>query len=422
VTPPAAWFQEARFGLFVHWGHYAQHGWEASWPLVGGNAALPLCPNVPVGAYHSSASSFAPRRGSPRDWIALARRAGMRYAVLTAKHHDGFALFATKRSDFSVVNGPYRGDIVREFVDATREAGLRVGLYFSLCDWHHPDYPAFREEDKPYGARGLPKPTPEQWSRYLDFLFGQIRELLTSYGRIDLLWFDGGWERSAEQWRARELEDMIRALQPEIVLNDRLPGAGDYATPEQIIPAKPLPGPWESCLTMNESWGWVPYDTAYKSARELVHSLCETASRGGNLLLNVSPRGDGTLPPEQVERLEALSGWMERYAASIVGTGPGLEPWQFHGPSTRRGERIFLHLLARPYEEIAVRGIPVRRVRAVRHLATGAALEHRERISALDRAIRNPDPVGELRIRVPEALLDPFATVIELEIRGPGPG
>ena len=414
MAPPAAWFQEARFGLFVHWGHYAQHGWEASWPLVGGTPALPLCPNVPVGAYHVSARSFSPRRGAAQEWLGLARRAGMRYAVLTAKHHDGFALFATKHSDFCVANGPYRGDLVREFVDATREAGLRVGLYFSLCDWHHPDYPAFSEADKPYGARGLPRPTPEQWRRYLEFLFGQIRELLVNYGTIDLLWFDGGWEHGSDEWRARELEELIRELQPGIVLNDRLPGVGDYATPEQIVPAKPLPGPWESCLTMNESWGWVPHDTDYKSARELVHTLCETASRGGNLLLNVSPRGDGSLPPEQVERLEGIARWMEHCAESIVGTKPGLEPWQFHGPSTRRGERIFLHLLTRPYDEVVVRGIPVARVRAVRQLATGTDLEHRARVSALDRAIRNPDPVGELRIRVPEGLVDAIATVIEL--------
>lgn len=416
MTPPAAWFHEARFGLFVHWGHYSQHGWEASWPLVGGNAALPLCPNIPVGAYHASAQGFAPRPGSPREWLALARRAGMRYAVLTAKHHDGYALFATKQGSFSVANGPYRGDLVREFVAATREAGLRVGLYFSLCDWHHPDSPAFTEEHKPYGARGLPRPTPAQWSRYLEFLFGQIRELLTHYGTIDLLWFDGGWEHGADEWRAKQLEELIRRLQPEIVLNDRLPGVGDYATPEQIVPARGLPGPWESCLTMNESWGWVPHDTDYKSARELVHTLCETAARGGNLLLNASPRGDGSLPAEQVERLEAIGDWMERCSGSIVGTEPGLEPWQFHGPSTRRGTRIFLHLLARPYEEVVVRGIRVHQVRAVRQLATGAALEHRARVSALDRALRNPDPVGELRIRVPEELLDPLATVIELQL------
>jgi alpha-L-fucosidase len=303
-------------------------------------------------------------------------------------------------------------------VDATRAAGLRVGLYFSLCDWHHPDYPAFTDADKPYGAAGLPRPTEDQWSRYLEFLFGQIRELLTHYGTIDLLWFDGGWERSGGQWRAKELEEMIRGLQPGIVLNDRLPGVGDYATPEQLVPPRPLAGPWESCLTMNESWGFVPYDADYKSARELVHTLCETAARGGNLLLNVSPQGDGRLPAEQVERLEAIGSWMARHGESIVGSEPGLDPWQFHGPSTRRGGRIFLHLLARPYDEVAVRGIAVARVRAVRHLATGTDLEHRARVSALDRAIRNPDPVGELRIRVPEGLLDPLATVVELEFAG----
>ncbi len=415
----ATWFQEARFGMFIHWGHYAQHGWEASWPLVGGTPALPHCPNVPVGAYHASAKSFSPRPGSPREWVALAGRAGMRYAVLTAKHHDGFALFATQRSDFSVARGAYRGDLVREFVDGVREAGLRVGLYFSLCDWHHPDYPAFTEQDKPYGRAGLPRPTQEQWSRYLEFLFGQIRELLTHYGTIDLLWFDGGWERSAEQWRAKQLEELIRGLQPGIVLNDRLPGVGDYATPEQLVPARLPPGPWESCLTMNESWGWVPYDTDYKSARELVHTLCETAGRGGNLLLNVSPMGDGGLPAEQVERLEAIAAWMARHAESVVGTQPGLEPWQFYGPSTRAGGRLFLHLLARPYEEVAVRGIHVGRVRAVRDLASGKPLEHRARISALDRAVRNRDPVGELRIRVPEALVDPLATVIAIETEDP---
>src|SRR5690606_9272614 len=188
--------------------------------LVGGTKAMPYCQDVPAAEYHAGAASFAPRKGVAHEWMAAAKRAGMRYAVLTTKHHDGFALFDTKLSTFSAMHAPYRGDLVREYVDAARAAGLRVGFYFSLCDWHHPDYPPFTDADRPYTYGMKPRPTEEQWQRYLEFLFGQIRELLTNYGRIDLLWFDGGWERRASEWKSDELEKMIRSLQPEIVLND----------------------------------------------------------------------------------------------------------------------------------------------------------------------------------------------------------
>lgn len=414
------WFGGARFGMFIHWGHVSQRGLELSWPLVGGTRALPHCQDVPADDYHASAASFAPRPGSPREWLAQARRAGMRYAVLTAKHHDGFALFATERSDFSVARAAYGGDLVREYVDAAREAGLRVGLYFSLCDWHHPDYPPFRDEHRPYRFGLVPKPSEDAWRRYLDFLFGQIEELLTRYGRIDLLWFDGGWERSAAEWRAFDLEQRIRELQPGIVINDRLPGVGDYDTPEQFVPATPPARRWETCLTMNESWAWNPADRDYKPARELVHTLCEVAGRGGNLLLNVSPRGDGSLPEEQIERLDAIAGWMARHADAIHDTEPGLEPWQFYGPTTRKGSRVFLHLLSRPYDEIAVRGVHVRRVRSVRVLGADEPLEHRARCTVID-TLFNANPTGELRIRVPERLLDPLATVVEIDFEPDAP-
>ncbi|MEW6269627.1 MAG: alpha-L-fucosidase [Thermodesulfobacteriota bacterium] len=409
------WFDGARFGMFVHWGHASARGLELSWPLVGGTRALPHCQDVPAAEYHAGAESFAPRKGAAREWLAHAKRAGMRYAVLTAKHHDGFALFDTRHGTFSSMHAPYRGDVVREYVEAARDAGLRVGLYFSLCDWHHPDYPAFADEHRPYRFGMVPRPTDEQWRRYLDVLFGQIRELLTGYGRIDLLWFDGGWERSAEQWRSGELEAMIRSLQPDILINDRLPGAGDYETPEQFVPAVAPARRWETCLTMNESWGHVPSDDERKSARQLVHTLCEVAGRGGNLLLNVSPAGDGSLPGWQAERLDALAGWMAKHADAIHDTRPGLEPWQFYGPTTRRGSRLFLHLLARPYETVAVRGVAVRKVRAVRELASGTPLEHRARCTVID-TLFNASPTGELTIAVPERLLDPLATVVEVEL------
>ncbi|HUI26452.1 MAG TPA: alpha-L-fucosidase [Candidatus Kryptonia bacterium] len=410
----SSWFEQARFGMFIHWGHVSQKGWELSWPMVGGTQALPASQDVPAAVYHESAYTFCPQPNSPRTWLEHAQRAGMRYAVFITKHHDGFALYPSKVSDFTIAQSKYRGDLVREYVDAARDLGLRVGLYFSLCDWHHPDYPPFTDADRPYRFGTAPRPTPEQWQRFRVYLFAQIRELLTHYGKIDLIWFDGGWERSAGEWHAQELHDLIRSLQPDILINDRLPGFGDFDTPEQFIPPQPPARRWETCMTMNETWGYNPSDTNYKSARELVHTLCEVAGRGGNLLLNVSPMGNGQLPPEQIDRLDALAGWMAAYRDSILDTEPGLESWQFYGPSTRKNNRVFLHLLLRPYDSVSVRGVRVKRVRAVRELRTGTALRYRTRCTVMD-TLFNQDPQGELIIAVPEPLIDPLATVIEIE-------
>lgn len=251
-----SWFETARLGMFVHWGHSSQKGYELSWPLVGGVFSLPWCQNIPIEDYHRTASSFNPQQYNPQEWAHLAKRLGMQYAVLTAKHHDGFALFHTQQSDFSIEYAPYNKDIVREFVEAMRSVRLRIGLYFSLIDWHHPDYPAFTEANKPYAFEQLPQPTQAQWERYIQFMFNQIQELLTNYGQIDIIWFDGSWERTPAQWQTQRLKQMIRELQPSILINDRLPDCGDFETPEQFIPPQPPAHPWETCLTINESWGY----------------------------------------------------------------------------------------------------------------------------------------------------------------------
>jgi alpha-L-fucosidase len=400
--------------MFIHWGHVSQRGWEISWPLVGGNVTLPYCQDASVEAYHGSARTFCPQSQSSRAWLELGRRAGMRYAVMVAKHCDGFAMYHTRHSDFSIENTPYRADVVREYVDAARDLGLRVGLYFSLSDWHHPDYPAFTDADRPYRFTGYPRPSSEAWARYVQFMHGQVRELLTGYGKIDLIWFDGGWERTKEEWRAEELYDMVRSLQPDILINDRLPGFADFETPEKFVPSQPPSRRWETCLTMNESWAYNPSDPDYKTSRELVHTLCEVAGRGGNLLLNVSPMASGQLPDEQIERMEAIASWMGPCKESIIETEPGLEPWQFYGPSTRKGNRIFLHLLMRPYESVTARGVFVRRVRSVRDLRSGKALAYQTRCSILDQLL-NSDPPGDLIIEVPQELIDGLATVIEVE-------
>jgi alpha-L-fucosidase len=409
-----AWFEDARFGMFIHWGHSSQQGIELSWPMVGGVFAIPGSQPVRVDDYHASAATFDPKQYEPATWARLAKRCHMQYAVFTTKHHDGYCMWDTKTTDFSIMRAPYGRDIVRQYVDAFRAEGVRPGFYFSLADWHHPDYPAFAQEDQPYRFPQGKAVDPERWHKFVDVMFAQIHELLTNYGEIAVIWFDGGWERTIEQWRAKDLEKMIRELQPGILINDRLPGSGDYVTPEQFVPPRPPARAWETCMTMNESWAYNPADTRYKSARQLVHTLCEVAGRGGNLLLNVGPRGDGSLPPEQSERLGAIAGWMEKHAESIIGAAAGLEAWQFYGPSTRRRDTVFLHLLMRPYETVVVRGVKVKRVRAVRVVGSGEELRFTTRTTIPDMLL-NPDPDGELTISVPEDVLDPLATVLAIE-------
>ena len=415
------WFDTARLGMFISWGPSSQKGWEQSWPLVDGRISLylPYCQDLTVEEYYSTTPTFDPAEYDPKELARTAKRAGMTYAVLTTKHHDGYAMFHTKYSDFSIQYSPYRADIVREYVDAFRSGGLKIGLYFSLIDWHHPDNPAFEDADRQrYATLSIRQPAKEQWDRYLEFMFGQIQELLTNYGTIDVLWFDGQWERSPEQLKAKELRDMIKSLQPDILINDRLPNQGDFDTSEQFVPAEPQRRMWETCLTMNTSWGYNSADAEYKTARELIHTLCEVAAKGGNLLLNVSPMGNGKLPDEQIERLEAMGAWMRKNGESIVGTVPGLEPWQFYGPSTRKGNTVYLHLLMKPYETVAVRGIPVNTIKSVRELSTGEELPFKKRVSVVDLLTENHAAKGELMITVPDHVVDQYATVVAIDFAG----
>lgn len=408
------WFDEARFGMFIHWDHASQRGLEISWPMAGGIFALPHCQSVAPDEYHALASSFDPQSFDPADLAARARAAGMRYVVFTARHHSGFSMYATALSDHCITNTPYGRDITLEVVDAFRAEGLRIGLYYSLSDWHHPDYPPLRPEHLPYVPGATPPmPTDEQAERFRAYLLGQIRELLTGYGPVDLLWFDGQWERPAEWWDTAAIAALARELQPGILINDRLTGQGDFLTPEQFIPPTPPASRWESCLTMNESWGWNPEDTDYKPVGAIIHSLCETAGRGGNLLLNISLRGDGSLPAESRARLEAIATWMSRHSEAIHGSETGLEPWQFYGPSTRKGDRVYLFLLYRPYETVTVRGVPIKRVERVSVLGSGTELSFSTRTGVIEQLLADPD--GEVTISVPEAEMDPYATVLALD-------
>lgn len=410
------WFADARFGLFIHWGPYSASSLEPSWPLVGGTTVLPQCQSMSVVEYYERASTWAPPRGAPARWLELASACGMEYAVLTTKHHDGFTLFPTAHSELGIHTTAPGRDLVGEYVEAVRSAGLRLGFYFSLPDWHHPSYPAFTDEMRPYPMLGYPRPSPEAWDRFRSDQIAQLDHLLTEYGTVDLLWFDGGWERTADEWHAAELEQFVRERQPDIVVNDRLPGVtSGYSSMlhEQTIPFDPPSVPFETCLTMDESWGPLDIDAGRKSAHELLGIVADSAAAGGKVLLNVAPDGNGGLLPWQRDRLEAIASWMACHREAILGTGPGLGAGHFYGPTTRRDDRVYLICPMRPVSNVTVRAVHGTRITAVRALGTGAALDFELRISAIDR-IFGGEPVCDVVIHVPVEACDEQVTVLEV--------
>ncbi len=413
----ADWFSGARLGLFIHYDHASQQGVELSWPLLG-RAEDPG--RVEHAAdYHATASSFDPVRWDPVDLARHAADAGMRYAVFTTKHHSGWTAWPSKVAPFTIASSPYGrrgGDLVRSYTDAFRAAGIKVGLYFSLADWSHPDYPAWTDEQRPYDFQTGPRIVDQAgWHRFRQVLKDELTELLTDYGPIDLLWFDGQWERSPEVWGTAELREHIHRLAPEVVINDRLTDAGDYATPEQAVPAHPPDGPWETCLTMNDSWGYIPSDQHYKSATRLITSLAEIASKGGNLLLNIGPQPDGSVPQQELTRLDQIGAWLTTHGESIFDTSPGLEPWQFYGPSTQRGNAVYLHMVGWPLESVSVRGVRVARAQRAHLLGSDDPLPLDRVVAAQDGFAA--DPIGELTIALPDRPDDPLP-VIKVEFSG----
>ncbi|MCL2557457.1 MAG: alpha-L-fucosidase [Treponema sp.] len=354
----AKWFCEARFGMFIHWGLYAIPA-RGEW--VRGAERMER------DEYMRYFDEFAAERCDPREWAALAKRAGMKYAVLTAKHHDGFCLWDTALSDFKSTLAPARRDFVAEFLEAFRAEGIRVGLYFSLIDWHHPDFPHFGDRHHPRRDDPAEGNEARDFERYLRFMHGQIRELLTGYGRLDLMWFDFSYDdMSGEKWKAGEIMRMARELQPGMLVDNRLEAsgdthgailkadppesAGDFACPEQIVPPEGLRNelgqavPWEACITLNNNWGYHSGDRHWKDSSLVIRMLAECVSKNGNLLLNVGPNARGKIPAESARILGEVGRWMDGNGAAIYGCGSsGLEKPEW-GRFTRRGRLLYAHV------------------------------------------------------------------------------
>lgn len=410
------WFKKAKLGIFIHYGIYAVNGISESWSFYNGG--------VSYEDYMKQLDGFYADRFDASHWADLIERSGARYAVLTAKHHDGVALYDTQYSDLSVVKKtPAARDIVKEYAAAVRERGIHLGIYFSLLDWSHPDYASVYEGGRvPEDLSGLnPLSYPkdgvqdeERWKRFLEFDRNQLKELLTNYGKVEDLWFDGDWERSAEQWGLPEFKEYLQSLSPGILINSRLQGYGDYKTPEQGIPVTKPEGLWEFCTTINESWGYQPKDNNYKSLNQILRIFCDCISMGGNLLLDIGPRQDGTIDPRQEAILLGLGGWIREHEEAVYDTVEGIPSHFYCGGSVVSEDRktLYLFVYDDPKESICLKGLK-NKIKEITVLHSGKKLEYQSCGGAP--WMGKPSTIW---IKLTGADCHQLVTVVKLEIEG----
>ena len=341
ARPELQWFADAKLGIFIHWGIYSVNGTDESWAFYN--------KKMPYADYMKQISGFTAKNYDPAVWADLIAKSGARYAVITTKHHDGVAMYDTRSPSLasnipprpSIVNGaPAKHDAIAPLFDELRERSIKCGAYYSLIDWSDYNYPAFTKDSSRYAI----KDDPPRWQRFREFYQSQISEIATQL-KPDLWWFDGDWEHSAEEWEAAKVRAMILEKNPMAIINGRLQGYGDYATPEQNIPVEtPKAEAWELCMTIGDQWGWQPQDTNYKSTHDLIAIFADVVGHGGNLLLDIGPKEDGTIPPGQVKVLEEIGQWNAKHGEAIFGTRAGLPNGHFFGPSTLSADSTTLYL------------------------------------------------------------------------------
>jgi len=354
------WWRNARFGMFIHWGLYAVPAGE--WEGTTNHAEwIRTTAQIPLETYNGFVDKFNPVQFDANEWVKMAKDAGMKYIVITSKHHDGFCLFDSEHTDFDIMSTPFKRDILKELSDACAEQDIKMCWYHSIMDWHHPDYLPRRKWETERSDEGA------DLDRYVEYMKKQLAELTGKYGKIGVLWFDGEWEETWTHDRGVDLYNYVQGLQEDIIINNRVDKGrrgmegltkegeymGDFGTPEQEIPATGLPGvDWETCMTMNNHWGYNKYDDNWKSEKDLIRKLVDIASKGGNFLLNVGPKADGTFPQESIDRLAAIGEWMDIYGESIYGTSASpysdLEWGRCTLKQQGKNTRLYLHVFDWP--------------------------------------------------------------------------
>jgi len=395
------WFKDAKLGIFIHWGIYAVNGIDESWSFFNGY--------ISYDDYMKQLNGFTAANYKPEEWASLIKESGAKYAVLTSKHHDGVALWDTKMGELSMVKKtPAKKDLVTPFVNSLRKNGVKVGIYYSLLDWSNTDYPNFTGKEKRYTDDTV------RWARFDKFNHGQIAELGKNFNP-DLYWFDGDWEQSAEKWRAPEIRKMILDRNPSAIINSRLQGYGDYATPEQGLPVgRPADKYWELCMTINDSWGYQQNDKEFKSPEQIIKIFAECLSKGGNMLLDIGPKADGTIPPEEVTVLKELGRWTKKNSEAIYGTEAGLPAGYFYGPSTisKDSTMLYLFIHGNPKGQVMLEGVK-NKINRIYTVGNGTKLTYKEYLKPYWSS-----NAGLIFIDVPDAVLDEYITVLAVVLDG----
>lgn len=397
------WFKDAKLGIFIHWGIYAVNGIGESWSFHNGR--------ISHEDYLKQVDGFNAKNYDPEYWAKLIKESGAQYSVITSRHHDGFSLWDTKYGNLnSVKNAAVHKDVLTPFVKALRNNNLNVGLYYSLSDWSNNDYTHFTRKVNRYKI----SEEPERWNRYTKYFQGQLNELADKFNP-DLWWFDGDWEHNAEEWQADKVRAMLLKKNPKAILNSRLQGRGDYKTPEQGPPVvRPLAKYWELCFTMNGSWGYQQNDTDYKTPQQILDIFVDCISMGGNLLLDIGPKADGTIPDEQIHILKELGKWTSKNKNAIYKTKQGIPYDHFYGPTSlsKDGTILYLFVKGNPNGQIALKGIK-NKINSVWVVGNGTALNHK----TISKIYWSKYP-GITYIDIPKNVLDDYYTVVGVLLDG----
>ena len=398
------WFSDAKLGIFIHWGIYSVKGIDESWSFYNKKISWP--------DYMTQLKGFTASKYDPEAWASLIKESGARYAVMTTKHHDGVALWDTKEKHYDVVdNTPAKRDLLTPFYAALRRKGLIAGAYFSLIDWSHPDYPGFMKDSTRYTIAD----DPVRWGRFQSFYQAQLNEV----GKLlnpDLWWFDGDWEHTAEEWEAPKVRRILLDRNPNAIINGRLQGYGDYETPEQNFPVtRPRYNWWELSMTINNNWGYQQSDTNWKTPYEIITIFADAVSNGGNLLLDIGPRQDGTIPEQQVYVLKELGAWNKKHDEAIFGSEAGIPQGHFYGPTTlsKDSMSLYLFLPGKVSGEIMIKGL-VNTIQSITVMGEGTSLKHK----VVGKISWSPVP-GLVYITVPPGVQDKYMTVIKLRLDKP---